>query len=151
MENQKRIVEIDGIKLEIDLRQAKKIEHYKVGDNVRVLVKSYGDEYKVHPGVITGFDEFAKLPTLIISYLELGYNSADVKFAYINEGKESKDSKYEIAPAYDLQELFFRKSDVSSMMNREIEKKEDELRDLRSKKNYFEKYFSKYFEVKEKI
>lgn len=149
METEKRIVEIDGIKLEIDLRTAKKIEHYKVGDNVRVLVKGYGDDYKVHPGVIVGFDEFEKLPTLIISYLEIGYKTAEVKFAYINGGKESKENKIEIAPAYDLQELHFKKADVLGTMNREIEVKMEEVRDLELKKAYFEQHFAKYFEKKE--
>ena len=105
MENTTRIVEIDGIKLEIDLRTAKKIEHFRVGDNVRVLVKGYSDTYKVHAGVIVGFDGFEKLPTICIAYLEVGYNSAEIKFAYINAGSESKDSKIEITPAFDLQEL----------------------------------------------
>jgi hypothetical protein len=46
-----RIVEVDGIKLEIDERTARTIESYKVGDPVKVLVKSYGDSYNIYPGV----------------------------------------------------------------------------------------------------
>ena len=151
MENTTRIVEIDGIKLEIDLRTAKKIEHYRVGDNVRVLIKGYSDSYKVHAGVIVGFDGFEKLPTICIAYLEVGYNTAEVKFAYINAGQESKDTKIEIAPAFDLQELHFQKSDVKSIMQGMIDKKQEEIQDLELKKAYFEKYFSKYFEPKEKV
>jgi len=147
MENpEKRIVEIDGVKLEIDLRNAKRIEHYRVGDNVRVLVKSYGSQFKVHPGVIVGFDEFKELPTIVVCYLELGYNTAEVKYAYINSENNIKENGYEIAPADGLQELYFKKSDVVSVMLREIQKKEDELKDLHTKKEYFEQHFARYFE-----
>lgn len=151
MEKTTRIVEIDGIKLEIDLRTAKKIEHFRVGDNVRVLVKSYSDNYKVHPGVIVGFDGFEKLPTICIAYLETSYNAAEVKFAYINAGKESKDCKIEITPAFDLDELHFKKSDVISTMQKLIDQKEAEKQDLILKMSYFTEHFSKYFEPKEKV
>ncbi len=35
MEENKRIIEVAGVKMEIDLRTAKKIENFKVGDNVK--------------------------------------------------------------------------------------------------------------------
>ena len=34
---EKRIVEIDGVKIEVDLRTAKRIDTFAVGDNVKVL------------------------------------------------------------------------------------------------------------------
>ena len=41
MENEnKRIIEVNGVKMEIDLRQAKVIDNYKVGDYVKVKVVS---------------------------------------------------------------------------------------------------------------
>jgi hypothetical protein len=36
MEENKRIVEIDGVKIEVDLRSAKRIDTFRVGDNVKV-------------------------------------------------------------------------------------------------------------------
>ena len=36
---EKRIVEIDGVKIEVDLRTAKRVDSYKVGDNVKILEK----------------------------------------------------------------------------------------------------------------
>ena len=51
MEN-KRIIEINGIKLEVDLTTAKRIDEFKVGDNVKVLRKSYNDTFEVLAGVI---------------------------------------------------------------------------------------------------
>ena len=46
MENQNeniRTIEINGIKLEVDLRTAKRIDQFKVGDNVKVLKKNGGN------------------------------------------------------------------------------------------------------------
>lgn len=147
MEKQTRIVEIDGVKLEIDLRTAKKVENFKIGDNVKVLVPSYGKNYKVHPGVIVGFDGFEKLPTICVAYLVVEYNSAKVEFAYINSAE--KDDKIEIAPAHDMHELHFQKADVMEQMNRLIEVKKEEVRDLERKQSYFDTYFGRYFEAKE--
>lgn len=101
MEN-KTIIEINGIKMEVDLRQAKVIENYKIGDNVRLLVKEY-DGYKVFPAVIVSFDAFTKLPTIVVAYLEMGYQTADLKFAYINsESAKTEGGKYELAPLITL-------------------------------------------------
>lgn len=140
---EKQIIEIKGIKLEVDLREARKIESYKIGDNVRLLKKSYGDKYEVHPGVIVGFDAFEKLPTITIAYLEIGYSKAEILFAHINDN--SKDEGYEIAPAHELEELTFKRTDVVAQMDAEIEKRKQEIRDMENKKNYFLKYFNQYF------
>ena len=61
MENQeqKRIIEVNGVKMEIDLRNAKVVENYKVGDYVKVLIKEY-NSYKSYIGNIIGFDNFEK-------------------------------------------------------------------------------------------
>ena len=39
-DEQKRIVEIGGVKIEVDLRTAKRVDSYRVGDPVKVLTKS---------------------------------------------------------------------------------------------------------------
>ena len=54
MEN-KRIIEINGVKLEVDMSTAKKIDEYRVGDNVKVLKKDYSGNYDVLAGVIVEF------------------------------------------------------------------------------------------------
>lgn len=46
MEEYKKIVEINGIKMEVDMRHAKTIDTYKIGDRVKVLVKQYSDTYR---------------------------------------------------------------------------------------------------------
>lgn len=149
MEEQKKIVEINGIKLEIDLREAKTIESYKVGDNVRLLEKDYGDNYKVQPGVIIGFDAFEKLPTITVCYLKISYNDVEVKFAYINE----QNTDYELAPAYDIEELRFKKGDVLNKIDKEIVAKQEEIKDMEVKREYFLSNFNQYFrqEKDEKI
>ncbi len=141
----KRIVEINGVKLEVDMRDAKTIDSYQVGQNVRVLVKEYGDKYKVHAGVIIGFDEFENLPTISVAYLEIGYDGVEVKFVYINS--EIKD--VEIAPAYDLEDIRFKKSDVLEKFHKQIEKRKEDIKDIERKRTYFEKCFEDYFRPEE--
>ena len=50
---EKRIVEIDGVKIEVDLRTAKRIDTFRVGDNVKVLCKEYNGDFTVEA---TAFD-----------------------------------------------------------------------------------------------
>ncbi|MHC4294732.1 MAG: hypothetical protein ACYSTL_04025, partial [Planctomycetota bacterium] len=55
-QDQIRVVEINGVKLEVDLRHAKVIDQFRVGDRVKVLKKKYEKVYESHPGAIIGFD-----------------------------------------------------------------------------------------------
>lgn len=67
----KRVIEINGVKLEVDMRYAKRVDELRVGSKVKVLNKEYSS-YKVYPGVIVGFEEFDNLPTIVVAYLECG-------------------------------------------------------------------------------
>jgi UDP-galactopyranose mutase len=138
--SEKQVVEVNGIKMEVDMRYAKVIENYKIGDAVKVLIKKYND-YTSYPGVIVGFDNFEKLPTIIICYVDVDYNAAEVKFAYFNE----KSEDIEIAP-YHNPDFKSDKHDVVDKLNRDIEKKEAELDDIKAKKVYFMRHFDKYFD-----
>lgn len=142
MENQetKRVVEIEGIKLEIDLRTAKRVETYRVGDNVKVLKKRYSD-YVSYPGVIVGFDDFKKLPTIVIAYVDISIASALVEFAFLNA--ESKD--VEVCPMVGDQNVIEKQRAVD-MMDKAIEIKQREIEDLKMKKNYFLQNFNTYLE-----
>lgn len=140
--SEKTIIEINGVKLEVDLRQAKVIENYKVGDNVRLLVREYGDKFKTCPAVIVTFDNFKNLPTIVVAYLEMGYNTAEIKFAHVN--KESKD-QFELAPANYIDDTRFQKANVLDFMAKEILKKEQEIEDIKRKREYFERHFATYF------
>lgn len=135
-----RIIEVNGVKLEVDLRHAKRVDTFRVGDPVKILKKKYND-YSSCVGTIVGFDNFASLPTIVIAYLEVDYYTARVEFAYINS--ETKD--IEICPVNE-HDIPYSKSSILDKMNNEINKKEEELRELRQKKEYFLKMFGKYFE-----
>lgn len=138
-----RLVEIKGIKLEIDERTARTIDQYHVGDKVKVLVKSYSDTYDVHPGVIIGFSDFQSLPTIEIMYCNRDrWDAAECfKFAALNAA--SKD--IEIAPFNEL-ECILDKQSITQKMDAAIATKERELVDLRVKREYFITRFAQAFE-----
>lgn len=134
-----KIIEINGVKLEIDLRHAKQIqENIKVGSRVKVLRDDYGT--KVYHGVVVGFDDFANLPTICVCYIDNGYNS-DLRFAYIN----SENKKESIVPAVD----WFPNVDKSYIVNKlekEIDKKKLEIQELEMKKVFFIERFDALFQ-----
>lgn len=137
----KRIVEIDGVKLEVDLRTAKKIDHYKIGDPVRVLTNDTTYD-RIRAGVIVGFCEFEKNPTIEILMLHTDYSGTNFKLVSYISGHENN---IQIAP-YDRYQGLVSQSDIVTRFNREIEKKELELADLKLKKEYFINDFAKAFE-----
>lgn len=136
--SEKKLIEINGVKLEVDMRHARKVDDFKVGDNVKVLVKEYGDNYKSHGGVIVGFDNFENLPTIVICYCELSYSSAEIKFVYLNQ--KSKD--IEICHMGEFEKLIDLNS-AKQMMEREVVKKESELLDIKRKQQYFLAHYEK--------
>lgn len=139
MESGKTIIEIKGIKMEVDLTTARKVEEYRVGDCVKVLVKTYNG-YESFPGAIIGFDPFQNLPTILIAYVKQGYQEAPMTVIAFNAQTEN----IELCPA-NRDELLLDKAGILKLMDREIQRKEDELGDLRRKKEYFTSRFSVYF------
>ena len=93
--------------MEVDLRQARRIDTLQVGDRVKVLVKQYYD-YKVHAGTVIGFEPFKELPTIIIAYLETSYSSVGVKFLYFN----AQTKETEVIKSIDDDQLDIDKSGV---------------------------------------
>lgn len=136
---EKHIVEINGVKLEVDLRTAKRIENYKVGDPVKVLTKHYGDNYKSNVGVIVGFDAFVALPTITIMYVEQEYNNAEIKFVALN----SNTKDIEIAPMHELDELRLTEGDALRYLERNIEKISLELEIAKTKLVTFKTFVSR--------
>jgi hypothetical protein len=137
----KKIVEIGGVKMEVDMRTAKVVESYKVGDQIKVLIKEYSD-YKSYPGIIVGFDDFAVLPTVVIAYLKVGYAETTLGFVYLNANM--KDC--EIVPIQE-HEIMFDKSSVLAQFETMIQKKRDELNEVTMKRDYFLKQFGRFFNV----
>jgi hypothetical protein len=136
---EKRIIEVNGVKLEVDLSTARVVEEYKVGDPVKVLVKKY-DGYASHAGVIVGFDAFEKLPSINIAYLDSGYSTADMKFISFN----AQSKEVEIC-AMNNTEVPFVRDNVLELMDRDITAAEQKVADLKTKKAYFQKQFGVYF------
>lgn len=138
---ERRIVEIDGVKIEVDLRTAKRIDTFKVGDNVKVLCKKYNDEFEVKPGIITDFANFKERPTIIVAvFNEGGWSGApSISFIHIYEGMEDK---YEIVYTSD-EDLRLTKDGVIEKFEREIAKKKNEAQDLENQLNYFINHFVK--------
>lgn len=139
----KRIVEINGIKIEVDLRTAKRVDQYRIGDRVKVLIKNY-DSYSSHHGVIVAFDEFENLPTITVCYISGGSYSPDIKFASIN--KQSKD--VEIAPCND--DVIIDKEEIVRTLNNSIEDYQAKIHDLEAKRNYFLAKFGELFSKENK-
>jgi len=140
---EKRIIEIDGVKLEIDLREVKQIDTYKVGDNVKVwdLDSGYSSGDKFYSGVITNFYNFDDLPTIEVMTIKEGYSEITLEFIYIS--KNTSD-RYKLVPA--TEEVFMLEgSSVIKTMDRVIQKKQNELQEAINKKEFFIKKFGKAF------
>lgn len=142
MEQTKTVIEVNGVKLEVDLRTAKRVDELRVGDRVKVLVKQYS-EYKVHAGTIIGFEPFENLPTVIVAYLDIDYLGVNVKFVYFN----AQSKEVEIVKAIDDDQLDVSKRDLCASFDRDIAKKEMEISELRQKKSFFLERFGEYWKV----
>ena len=138
MENTKRIIEINGMKLEVDLSTARIVDEFKVGDNVKVLQS----DNKVSAGVITEFVNFQSLPTIVIAIFKEDYwSGCGLEFIYFN----AKTEKVEVVPCCE-HELKLDKCRIVDKFNQRIEKAKGEMEDLTAKRDYFIKYFEKHFE-----
>lgn len=143
-ENTKQVIEINGVKMEVDTRYARRIDTFQVGTKVKLLEKQSvygGSDTKVYSGVIVGFEPFETLPTIIVCYLEHDYASANVKFAYVNT---ATDKKWEIVASLD-DDLPIQRADVLAKIDRELLKKADEIADLERRRAYFLQNFAAYF------
>ncbi len=127
---EKRIIEVNGVKVEVDLREAKQVNCFRVGDRIKILVKEY-QSYKPYHGVIVGFDAFQKLPTITVMYLDDGYK-AEMKFAYVNAESEG----VEIVPA-DNSLPDVQKAEILRRLDVEIEKAAAVVDDLKGKRAFF--------------
>ena len=142
MEN-KRIIEINGIKLEVDLSTAKRIDEFRVGDNVKVLKKE-NSNYSVNAGVIVEFVNFKELPTMIIAMFKQDY--WETRLEFINFNSETQDIEITLCCEHELK---LEKCKVIDKFNQEIDKKQSEIDELKNKRDYFVKYFAKYFDKEE--
>ena len=135
-----REIEIDGVKVAVDMRTVKKIDVYRVGDNVKVLKKSY-DKYYTYSGVIVDFVNFKELPAIVVAYFNQDYSGTSIEFETI-----TKDTKnIEIAPCLP-HELSINKNRVIDKFNYEIEQQQHKVDELKARRDYFLENFGKFFE-----
>jgi hypothetical protein len=141
-----REIDVNGIKMLVDMRTAKKIDSYKIGDRVKVLINDRyaSGNYASYHGVIVAFDNFVNKPAITICYIKTGYD-AGVYFATITG---DKDCTVEICPCYD--DVIVNKEDIVGKINGQILSLQAQIDDLAAKRNYFEAHFATYFPMEAK-
>jgi hypothetical protein len=138
MSNEKQIIEINGVKLEVDLRTARRIDEFKVGDTVKVL-DSRNNKNDMRTGVITDFANFKELPTIMVAVYKAGdyWSAPTIEFIPYNAETEG----IEIV-GVSAEEVIVSKETIVQKFDDEIAKKRDALNDLIIKKDTFIKYFA---------
>lgn len=139
MSEDKRIIEINGVKLEVDMRSARRIDEFKVGDSVKVLDRR-NDKNEMRSGVITDFANFKDLPTIMVAVYKAGsyWDKPSVEFIPFNANTEG----IEIV-GVSAEETIVSRDTVVQKFDDEIAKKRDELNDLIIKRDTFVKYFGR--------
>lgn len=137
MNENKRIIDINGIKLEVDLTSARRIDEFKVGDTVKVL-DNRNERNEVRTGVITDFANFKDLPTIIVAVYKCAsyWDKPSIEFISYNSDTEG----IEIV-GVSAEEIIVSRETITQKFDDEIAKKRDELNDLIIKRDTFVKYF----------
>lgn len=139
MTTEMTVIEVNGVKLEVDLRTARRIETLKVGSPVKLLSKGYSGQ-TVYPGVVIGFEPFKDLPTIIVAYVESNWATATIKIASIN----SKQENFDMIAAVD-KDFSVDKTSILSQFNRQIDAKKKEIEAIEEQKRYFETNFAAFW------
>ena len=139
--NTKQVIEINGVKMEVDMRFAKRVEEIRVGSRVKVLRKKYSDSYEVLHGVVLGFEPFNELPTIIIAVAKIDYSGASIEFVYYN----AKTEGLEMVVAIEDDLAALDKNDFLAHCDREIDKKRNEILELEQRKKFFLDKFNCYW------
>ncbi|HKT53830.1 MAG TPA: hypothetical protein VJP88_05225 [Caulobacteraceae bacterium] len=138
--SERTVIEVNGVKMEVDLRYARRVEEIRIGDRVKVLTKSYSG-HDVRPGIVIGFEPFQKLPTIIIAAIHQEYNKVEVKTYHYNA--DTKD--VEIVHAVD-DDLSVDRASLLTVFDRQISAKQLEIDALLEQRRYFETNFRAYWE-----
>lgn len=137
-----KIIEINGVKFEVDARTAtmREISTVRVGSKVKIL-----QDNEVYHGVVIGFDPFQKSPVVIICYMNAKtsyWSSPELKFLYYKH-----DSKEQVVVSPDDDGPSLEKEAVIVGFDREINKKKREIEELEDKKSYFLRNFASYWQM----
>lgn len=137
---EKRIIEIGGTKVEVDLRYAKTIDCYQIGDPIKVLVKEYSETYVSYVGVIVSLDNFANRPALNILYIKNGYDNG-IKLATLTI--DSKD--IEICPLIDKDEILVLRREIVASLDDKIKSAKATLQKAEEDKRIFTERLAGFF------
>jgi len=135
------IVDINGVKIDVDLREAKSICSVKIGSRVKVL---HNDAYNndVYPGVVVGFEQFPSLPTIVVAFLENKYGKAELKMISFND----KTKHYEMIVSEDQgTAMEVDRGYVMKQFQEKINTKLAEIESLKDSMKYFDDKFGEYF------
>lgn len=138
--SEKTVVEINGVKLEVDMRYARRIEEIRVGSPVKILIKNGYGGHKVHAGIVIGFEPFKDLPTILVAYVEEEYNNASIKVVPIN----SSNKEYDLVAAVD-KDFTVDREVILKKFNRQIAQKQREIEALMEQVNYFQTNFAAFW------
>jgi hypothetical protein len=139
MDDTKQIIEVNGVKLEIDTRYARRIEELRIGSRVKVLKEEYSST-TVYPGIVVGFEPFAKLPTIIVAYVKAGYSDVGLETVSYN----AKTEKIEIVASID-DDFSVSKSEVLGWFRRERQKLDEKRAEIDAKEAFFLDRFKAYW------
>ncbi|MDC7784817.1 hypothetical protein PQJ75_00930 [Rhodoplanes sp. TEM] len=139
--SEKTLIEINGVNMEVDLRYAKRVDELRIGDRVKVLIKSAYSAHEVHPGVIVGFEPFKELPTIVVAYIKDNYGTAELKFLHYN----AKSDGAEIVAAAD-EDFHPDRDRIMAHFDRQIAAKLREVETIQEQRRYFELNFRQYWE-----
>ncbi len=139
MDDTKQIIEVNGVKLEVDLRTARRIEELRVGSRVKVLTKDYSGT-QVNPGIVVGFEPFPSKPTIVVAYVKSEYNAVGLHTLSYNS--DSKD--IEIIASID-DDFSVSRNEVLGWFDREERKHTDALTELAAKRAFFLERFKAYW------
>ena len=141
-----KIIEVNGVKMELDARTAKvqEVQTFHVGDTVLLLVPGEmyeGKKTKALPGLIVDFANFKEKPTIVVAYLTDDYRPA-IKTAYINKDSSGFALVHTNNMAFDAQYAMIK-------LSRKVEECEAELLKAKNDLDLFKRFLSQPFaEVK---
>lgn len=138
--SEKTIIEVNGVKIEVDMRTARRIEEIRVGDRVKLLSTSDYGGNKVFPGIVVGFEPFKEMPTIVVAYIETDWSSASMKFAYIN----SKSKNFDLVVAAD-DDWSVDRDTILKQFERQIAVKRREIEAIEEQQRYFETNFRAFW------
>ena len=136
-------VEVNGMIYEFDEKMLLKQE-IRVGDNVQLLVKgSYSSKPDLYSGVVTQILPFSEdLPAIEVMYIDNTYSSFQIKKRVITNDPDCNAKIIKTDDGF----LPFTRDSAIDMLDHDIRDKERALREAKEKKEYFIRYYNRYFE-----